>query len=188
MTWRVQSWATGLEGMAGWNNTWPGQGRDRVDPEGSRGAGRPRAYNMASAGVGWLCVAGPGPRDPAGGLRVAGRTSAPVHCQRSLRTAAAGRRRIPDSLQWLPAEFCEVTTDLPEDECSLEQLLATGSGAAFYEYDSGDSWLHRLELVTRRPLEEADPPVQLLAGPAPWTARAHARVRPFSCNEAAGGG
>ena len=35
---------------------------------------------------------------------------------------------IPESLQWLPAEFCEVTTDLPENECSLEQLLARGSG------------------------------------------------------------
>ena len=39
-----------------------------------------------------------------------------------------------------------------------------GSGAAFYEYDFGDSWLHRLELVTRRPRNEDDPPARLLAG------------------------
>ncbi|WP_258074220.1 plasmid pRiA4b ORF-3 family protein [Arthrobacter sp. Y81] len=29
---------------------------------------------------------------------------------------------------------------------SLEQLLGLGSGAIFYEYDFGDSRLHRLEL------------------------------------------
>jgi hypothetical protein len=53
---------------------------------------------------------------------------------------------------------------MAEEDCSLDQLLAAGSGAAFYEYDFGDSWLHRLEVVTRRPRNEDDPPARLLAG------------------------
>ncbi|WP_427134920.1 plasmid pRiA4b ORF-3 family protein [Pseudarthrobacter sp. S9] len=71
---------------------------------------------------------------------------------------------IPEALQWVPAEFREEPTDLSEDECSLDELLATGAGAAFYEYDFGDSWLHRLELVTRRRAEATEPPAQLLDG------------------------
>lgn len=46
----------------------------------------------------------------------------------------------------------------------LDQLLAAGSGGAFYEYDFGDSWLHRLEVVTRRPRNESDPSARLVAG------------------------
>jgi hypothetical protein len=33
-----------------------------------------------------------------------------------------------------------------------------GSGTAFYEYDFSDSWLHRLELVSQRPVDEGRPP------------------------------
>jgi hypothetical protein len=71
---------------------------------------------------------------------------------------------IPEPVQWLPAEWCEDRTDLPEENCSLDELLAAGSAGAFYEYDFGDSWLHRLEVVTRRPRNETDPPARLLAG------------------------
>jgi hypothetical protein len=53
---------------------------------------------------------------------------------------------------------------MAEEDCSLDQLLAAGSGAAFYEYNFGDSWLHRLEVVTRRPRNEDDPVARLLAG------------------------
>ena len=50
-----------------------------------------------------------------------------------------------------PCTVVREPTAMAEEDCSLDQLLAAGSGAAFYEYDFGDSWLHRLELVTRRP-------------------------------------
>lgn len=61
---------------------------------------------------------------------------------------------IPEPSQWLPADWCEEPTDLDEEDCSLDELLTRGSGTAFYEYDSGDSWLHRMELVSRRPAGE----------------------------------
>lgn len=68
---------------------------------------------------------------------------------------------IPDALQWLPAEWCEEPTDLAVEDCSLHQLLMKGSGTAFYEYDFGDSWLHRIELVSRRPAGEYTPAARL---------------------------
>jgi len=59
---------------------------------------------------------------------------------------------------------CEEPGDRPEEDCSLDQLLTLGSGAVFYEYGFGDSWLHRLELVSRRPTTEDTPPTRLLGG------------------------
>lgn len=67
-------------------------------------------------------------------------------------------------MQWLPSRWCEEPTDLAEWDCSLDQLLAAGSGTALYEYDFGDRWLHRLEVVSRRPRNAADPRAQLLGG------------------------
>ncbi|WP_457973448.1 plasmid pRiA4b ORF-3 family protein [Arthrobacter sp. D1-17] len=69
---------------------------------------------------------------------------------------------IPEVLQWLPGQECEEPTDRPEEDCSLDQLLALGSGKAFYEYDFGDSWLHRLELVSRRPTDDDSPSARLM--------------------------
>lgn len=71
---------------------------------------------------------------------------------------------FPEAMQWLPAQECEEPEDRPEEDCSLEQLLALGSGGAFYEYDFGDSWLHRLELVSSRPPDEESPPARLVDG------------------------
>ncbi|MDE8670517.1 plasmid pRiA4b ORF-3 family protein [Pseudarthrobacter sp. H3Y2-7] len=71
---------------------------------------------------------------------------------------------IPDDLQWLPKQECLDPDDRPEEDLSLEQLFALGSAVAFYEYDFGDSWLHRLELVSRRPADEGAPPARLLDG------------------------
>ncbi|WP_238324774.1 plasmid pRiA4b ORF-3 family protein [Paenarthrobacter aurescens] len=71
---------------------------------------------------------------------------------------------IPEVPQWLPQQGCEEPGDKPEEDCSLDQLLALGHGAAFYEYDFGDSWLHRLELVSRRPADETSPPARLIDG------------------------
>lgn len=71
---------------------------------------------------------------------------------------------IPEVLQWLPGPECEEPGDRPEEEWTLDQLLALGSGVVFYEYDFGDSWLHRLELVARRPVNEDTPPARLTDG------------------------
>ena len=69
---------------------------------------------------------------------------------------------LPEVLQWLPRQECEEPADRPEEDCSLDQLLALGSAEAFYEYDFGDSWLHRLELVSRRPADEDSPTARLI--------------------------
>lgn len=71
---------------------------------------------------------------------------------------------FPEVAQWLPRQVCEEPSDRPEEDCSLTQLLVLGSGEAFYEYDFGDSWLHRLELVSRRPVDEGSPSVRLTDG------------------------
>jgi hypothetical protein len=71
---------------------------------------------------------------------------------------------FPEAQQWLPGEECEEPGDRPEEDCSLDQLLALGSGGAFYEYDFGDSWLHRLELVSRRPAVKDSPFARLIDG------------------------
>lgn len=71
---------------------------------------------------------------------------------------------FPEVQQWLPEQACEEPGDRPEEDCSLDQLLALGSGKAFYEYDFGDSWLHRLELVSRRPADDDSPPALLVDG------------------------
>ncbi|MBT2521368.1 plasmid pRiA4b ORF-3 family protein [Arthrobacter sp. ISL-28] len=66
--------------------------------------------------------------------------------------------KIPEVLQWLPGQECEDPDDRPEEDCSLDQLVALGAGAAFYEYDFGDSWLQRLDLVSRCPFDEDSAP------------------------------
>ncbi|MDR7083391.1 hypothetical protein J2X01_002685 [Arthrobacter ginsengisoli] len=71
---------------------------------------------------------------------------------------------IPETLQWLPKQWCEEPGDRAEEDCSLDQLLARGSGMAFYEYDFGDSWLHRIELISRRPATKTAPRARLLGG------------------------
>jgi hypothetical protein len=71
---------------------------------------------------------------------------------------------LPEVPQWLPEQQCEEPGDRPEEDCSLDQLVTLGSGKAFYEYDFGESWLHRLELVSRRTLDETSPPARLIEG------------------------
>jgi hypothetical protein len=74
-------------------------------------------------------------------------------------------------LQWLPAAMVDEPEDRPEEELDLGTLLAQGSGTAFYEYDLGDSWLLRMQLLDPRPAEQR-------GGPRPgWTGPAAARRR-----------
>ncbi|MFE4542302.1 plasmid pRiA4b ORF-3 family protein [Arthrobacter sp. NPDC056727] len=70
----------------------------------------------------------------------------------------------PDPPQWMPRHWCEEPTDLAEEGCTLQELFTSGSGTAFYEYDFGDSWLHRLDLVSRRPARGVTPPALLVDG------------------------
>lgn len=72
--------------------------------------------------------------------------------------------QIPETLQWLPRRECEEPDDRPEEDLPLGQLLALGGGGAFYEYDFGDSWLHQLELVSRRPVDKGFAPARLIDG------------------------
>lgn len=80
------------------------------------------------------------------------------HDERRHRFTAAGpygrlkpvNGEIVEPPQWLPVEFCDAPTDHPEEECSLDDLLKAADGTAFHEYDFGDSWLHRLDLTSRR--------------------------------------
>ena len=65
---------------------------------------------------------------------------------------------FPEAPQGLPGQECEEPADRSEEDCSLDQLLAMGAGAAFYEYHFADSWPPRLELVSRRPADENTAP------------------------------
>lgn len=56
---------------------------------------------------------------------------------------------VPKSPVWFPSWFAEGDEAFEED-CTLDQMLALGSGTAFYDYDFGDNWHHRLELVSRK--------------------------------------
>lgn len=78
-----------------------------------------------------------------------------------LRPVDGGFSEVP---QWLPGRECEEPADRPEEDCSLDQLLTLGAGEAFYEYDFGDSWLHRLELVARLPVGSSTTDARLLSG------------------------
>lgn len=51
-------------------------------------------------------------------------------------------------LRWYDQESLdEGLPGQPETECPLHQVLSEESPAAYYEYDFGDGWWHRLELV-----------------------------------------
>lgn len=67
-------------------------------------------------------------------------------------------------LQWLPAEMVEEPEDRAEEELDLGTLLAQGAGTAFYEYDFGDSWLLRMQLLETRPAPAAGPGASVVDG------------------------
>ncbi|GEB65343.1 hypothetical protein SAT01_27910 [Sinomonas atrocyanea] len=67
-------------------------------------------------------------------------------------------------LQWLPRDLVEDPEDRPEEELDLGTLLAQGAGTAFYEYDFGDSWLLRMQLLESRPVPAAGPAASVVDG------------------------
>uniref|UniRef100_UPI00389AA596 plasmid pRiA4b ORF-3 family protein n=1 Tax=Pigmentiphaga litoralis TaxID=516702 RepID=UPI00389AA596 len=67
-------------------------------------------------------------------------------------------------LQWLPRDLVEDPDDRAEEELDLGTLLAQGAGTAFYEYDFGDSWLLRMQLLGSRPAAAGGPPACVVDG------------------------
>lgn len=76
--------------------------------------------------------------------------------------------RGPAPRQWGPPAVFEDDEDcgrnLPEAQATLEQVLGAGVGPLFYEYDFGDGWTHRLELVDTRPGSLDEPRARLISG------------------------
>ncbi|MBT2597670.1 plasmid pRiA4b ORF-3 family protein [Arthrobacter sp. ISL-72] len=72
---------------------------------------------------------------------------------------------IREPRRWVPLDLLEDTDgDLPETDSALGQILTTGSGPLFYEYDFGDGWIHRLELTGNPPMPANAPRARLLNG------------------------
>lgn len=75
--------------------------------------------------------------------------------------------RVPEPRRWGPDALFEDEEDseanLSESEWTLGQALAAG-GPLFYEYDFGDGWTHRLELVEVRPGLQNAPRARLVSG------------------------
>lgn len=70
---------------------------------------------------------------------------------------------VPKSPEWMPGWFRE-GEELFEEDCTLDQLLSLGSGTAFYDYDFGDNWHHRIEFVSRKRAAPLAPMARLLDG------------------------
>lgn len=67
--------------------------------------------------------------------------------------------------RWVSEDLLEDNgADLPETAWSLGAVLTSESGPLFYEYDFGDSWVHRLELIDSIPKPATAPRAQLLDG------------------------
>ncbi len=72
---------------------------------------------------------------------------------------------MPEPRRWVPHELLEDSDDdLPETHWSLGEILTPGSGPVFYEYDFGDSWGHRLDLITSFPAHADSPGARLVDG------------------------
>lgn len=70
---------------------------------------------------------------------------------------------VPKSPEWFPTWFCE-GDEASEEDCTLDQLLSLGSGTAFYDYDFGDNWHHRLELLSHKRAAPLAPLAWLIDG------------------------
>ena len=67
--------------------------------------------------------------------------------------------------RWVPEAMLEDSEDdLPESEWALGNVLTAGSGPLFYEYDFGDGWTHRLDLMGSFPAQADAPRARLLEG------------------------
>lgn len=65
--------------------------------------------------------------------------------------------------QWQTQNSLDNDLDgLPETEWTLGQVLTESSGPLFYEYDFGDGWIHRLELIEVIPTATGDPMARVI--------------------------
>lgn len=72
---------------------------------------------------------------------------------------------VREPRRWVSQDLLEDSDDdLPETECVLGQVLTTGSGPLFYEYDFGDGWIHRLEFTGSLPAPADAPRARLVDG------------------------
>lgn len=73
--------------------------------------------------------------------------------------------KLPEPRRWVSLDLLEDSDDdLPEMDWSLGQILTPDSGPLFYEYDFGDGWTHRLELVGSLPAPASAARARLLDG------------------------
>ncbi|MFF2317935.1 plasmid pRiA4b ORF-3 family protein [Arthrobacter sp. NPDC058097] len=72
---------------------------------------------------------------------------------------------VREPRRWVSEDLLEDNEgDLPETAWALGKVLTSESGPLFYEYDFGDSWLHRLELIDSIPMPADVPRARLLDG------------------------
>ncbi|HAM26364.1 MAG TPA: hypothetical protein DCP11_06530 [Microbacteriaceae bacterium] len=79
------------------------------------------------------------------------------------RRARAGLRVIPR--RWMSQDLLDDgQPGLLETESTIGEALSVASGVLFYEYDFGDGWTHRLELLEAFPATTDAPPALLVRG------------------------
>lgn len=68
--------------------------------------------------------------------------------------------------RWGPAFLADEDpfSHLQENHTSLGELLTRPGDVLFYEYDLGDSWLHKIELLQSRPRQQHDLPAFIMDG------------------------
>ena len=64
---------------------------------------------------------------------------------------------VRDPRRWMTHEDLEELDGLPETEWTLGQVLTEESSPLYYEYDFGDRWIHRLELVEQLTVPATEP-------------------------------
>ena len=73
------------------------------------------------------------------------------------------RKRGPEPREWHTQNSLDDDVEgLLETEWTLSQILTESSGPIFYEYDFGDGWTHRLELVDVIPAVLGQPSARVL--------------------------
>ena len=66
--------------------------------------------------------------------------------------------------RWLePDPFGDGLDGEPEDETTIREAFAIDV-PLFYEYDFGDGWVHRIDLIERGPMQPSEPTVALVRG------------------------
>jgi hypothetical protein len=79
--------------------------------------------------------------------------------------AVSRRRNWSHTERRWGSEFLRDNNDsiLPEEEVTLREVLTVDS-PLFYEYDLGDSWIHRIDLIETLPRTPTDPVATVIRG------------------------